>query len=118
MFEIELVQGDTSPVYKFQRTDDKGGVITTLPQKMWVTFKKDYKSEKALIQKTLENGIEYNSDDNYYRFKLTPDDTANLCYGKYGFDIAILNENGDKITLLNDGTLKITEHYTRKNNEV
>lgn len=118
MYEIELIHGDTSPVFKFQRKNNEGAVIKTRPQKMWITFKKDSKSERALIQKTLENGIEYNDSDNYYRFRLFPEDTVNLCYGTYGFDVAIINENGEKLTLLNNGVLKLVDHYTTKNNEV
>ena len=118
MCRIEIIQGDTSPTYKFQRITSNGDVITTLPHKMWITFKKDTKTEKALIQKTLENGIEYNSEDNYYRFRLLHEDTANLCYGTYGFDVAIINENGDRVTLLNNGVLDVVEHYTMKSNEV
>ena len=118
MFEIKIVQGDTSPVFKFQRKDTNDGVIKTRPQKMWVTFKVDSKKEKALFQKTLENGIEYSDADNYYRFRLTKEDTEGLCYGKYGFDIAVLNESGEKVTILNDGVLLVLEHYTKKCNEV
>ena len=36
--KIELVQGDTSDIYKFQRTLEGGSVITTLPLKMWITL--------------------------------------------------------------------------------
>ena len=118
MYTIEIIQGDTSPTFKFQRKTSDGEVITTLPQKMWITFKKDTKNDKALIQKTLDNGIEYNSEDNFYRFRLEHEDTANLCYGNYGFDVAIINENGDRITLLNNGVLSVVDHYTKQSNEV
>lgn len=115
--EIELVQGDTSPIYKFQRKTVNGEIITTLPQKMWITFKTNAYS-KMLFQKILNNGITYNEIDNYYRFQILPADTAKLSYGDYGFDIAIINELGEKKTLLNDGILKILQHYTDKDNEV
>lgn len=118
MYTIEIVQGDTSPVYKFQRKDIDGNVITTPPLKMWLTVKADTKTDKALIQKTLGNGIEYNKIDNFYRFQLLPQDTAKLCYGSYGFDIAILDDNGNKFTLLNNGVLNVVEHYTKQCNEV
>ena len=118
MFEIKIVQGDTSPVFKFQRKDATDSVIKTQPQKMWVTFKTDSKNEKALFQKTLDNGISFDNNDGYYRFQILPADTERLCYGKYGFDIAILNENGEKVTLLNNGVLSVLEHYTQKHNEV
>lgn len=116
---IELVQGDTSKIYKFKRTLEGGEVIKTLPQKMWITFKMSCSCDECLFQKTLENGtITYSEEDNYYRFQLLPNDTCNLPYGTYGFDIAIINEDGEKKTLLNEGELEIVRHYTKKCNEV
>lgn len=114
--KIELVQGDTSPVYKFQRKNDDGTIITTLPQKMWITFKRSCSCEDALFQKTLEDGITF--DGEFYKFQLKPEDTCHLPYGTYGFDIAIINEAGEKKTLLNNGELEIVKHYTKKCNEV
>ena len=115
---IELVQGDTSPIYKFQRKNANKEIITTQPQKMWITFKENTYKKEALFQKTLEQGIKYNASDNYYRFQIDPQDTGDLPYGIYSFDIAIINEAGEKKTLLSDGTLEILEHCTKKNNEV
>lgn len=117
MKEIELVQGDTSPVYKFQRKD-AGGVIETKPKKMWITFKRNTSCKDCLFQKTLDNGINFSTEDFYYSFKIQPEDTEKLCYGQYGFDIKILNEAGEKKTLLNNGVLHIVNHYTHKENEV
>ena len=118
MNEIELVQGDASSIFKFQRKDAEGNVINTLPQKMWITFKLHPGSEKSLFQKTLESGIKYSEEDNYYRFQIMSEDTKDAPYGVYGFDIAILNEVGEKKTLFNNGVLKIVEHYTHKQDEV
>lgn len=117
--KIELVRGDTSPIFKFQRKSSDDVVITTLPLKMWITFKKNSSYEKCLFQKSLENGtITYNEADNYYRFQISPEDTQELNYGVYGFDVAIINEANEKITLLNKGVLELVEHYTHKSNEV
>lgn len=115
---IELVQGDTSDIYKFQRKYKDGTVIKTKPQKMWITFKKDCRLNNCVLQKTLEKGIEFNEEDYYYRFQLLSGDTCDLIYGTYGFDIAIINEDGKKKTLLKDGELEIDKHYTKKCNEV
>ena len=114
---ISIVQGDTSCTYKFQRKYDDGSVITTLPEKMWITFKKNYGCKETIFQKTLNNGIDFD-EEHYYKFKLMPEDTCNLCCRDYGFDIAIINERGEKKTLLNDGVLRLEEHYTHKENEV
>lgn len=116
---IELVQGDTSDIYKFKRTLEGGGVIKTLPLKMWITFKRSCSCDECLFQKTLADGsITYSEKDNYYRFRLESEDTCDLPYDTYGFDIAIINEDGEKRTLLNDGELVIVKHHTKKCNEV
>ena len=117
--KIKLVQGDTSKVYKFQRTYEDGTPIKTLPKKMWLTVKENCYTDDCVLQKTLENGgIKFNEDDKYYRFRFESDETCDLPYGTYGFDIAILNENDEKITLYENGELKISEHFTKKVNEV
>lgn len=116
MKKIELIQGDVSPIFKFQRKYSDGTVIPTLPQKMWITFKKNSNCNESLFQKTLEDGITF--EEGYYKFQLFSEDTYELNYGVYGFDIAIINEQGEKKTLLNDGELEIVRHYTKKRNEV
>lgn len=116
--KIELIQGDTSKTYKFQRKTIDGTPITTIAAKMWITFKYNQEKENAVFQKTLENGIIYNEEDNYYRFRIEAEDTEKLYPGTYGFDIAIINEDGEKKTLYNNGILEILDHYTKKVNEV
>lgn len=116
--KIELIQGDTSCIYKFQRKDDNGEVIKIKAKKVWITFKETPKDNDFKFQKTLDNGVDYSEKDNYYRFKIASEDTAELPYGIYGFDIAILNEADEKKTLLNNGILEIVKHYTHKENEV
>ena len=116
MKKIELIQGDVSPIFKFQRKYSDGTVIPTQPQKMWITFKQNSNCNESLFQKTLEDGITF--EEGYYKFQLISKDTCDLNYGTYGFDIAIINEQGEKKTLLNDGELDIVKHYTKKCNEV
>lgn len=114
---IELIRGDTSDIYKFQRINENGA-IKTKAQKMWITFKRTPDCKEALFQKTLEKGISFSEEDYYYRFKLASEDTCNLLCGNYGFDIKIINENGDTKTLLNNGVLRLITNYTHKENEV
>ena len=116
--KINVVKGDVSDTYRFKRTYDDGTVIKTSPEKMWITFKKGTWCDEALFQKTLEKGIKYSEEDNYYRFRLESEDTCDLDYGTYYFDIAIINELGEKKTLKNDCELEIGKHCTEKNNEV
>lgn len=119
MVMIELVKGDDSEDYSFQRKNANDEIIKTLPQKMWITFKQDTDDDaEVLIQKTLEDGITFNEETSTYSFYITSEESYSLDYGFYGFDIAIRNERGRKRTLKNDGVLRITDHYTDKENEV
>lgn len=116
--EIKLIQGDASSTFKFQRRTFDGSPIKTKCQKMWITFKSNTNDSTPAFQKTLENGISFNEEDFYYKFQIDEEDSDSLPIGEYGFDIAIINESGDKKTILNDGVLRIVDHYTKKENEV
>lgn len=116
--KIELIQGDASVIYKFQRRNIEGQAIETKCEKMWFTVKKSPIDDEPVIQKTLDNGITFNEEDFYYRFQIAGSDTEKLPIREYGFDIAIINEAGEKKTILNNGKLNIVDHYTKKENEV
>lgn len=114
---IEITQGDDSPIYKFQRKNLNQEIITTKAQNAYVTIKKNTYTKKYLFQKRLDDEtITFNESDNFYRFQIKSEDTQDLPYGKYKFDIAIKDENGDKKTL-KKGTLEVVEHCTFKENE-
>ena len=114
---MEIIRGDTK-YFKFQRKrkHDKE-IIETLPEKLYFTIKYSNNAEDFVIQKTLENGIEYNKNDKYYYIKIKPDDTDNLSYGKYYYDIEVIKENEYKQTIA-FGDLEITGEITFAKNEV
>lgn len=116
--KIELIQGDASVIYKFQRKNLEGQAIETKCEKMWFTVKKSTIDDEPVIQKTLDDGITFDSNDFFYRFQIDEEDSEKLQIREYGFDIAIINEAGEKKTILNNGILKILDHYTKKENEV
>ena len=63
---MEIIRGDTK-YFKFQRKRKHDGeVIETLPDKLYFTLKFSDMDDKALIQKTIGDGIEYNDTDKYY----------------------------------------------------
>lgn len=119
---ITIIRGDTSPVYKFclkYKTGEKKGEVITEPVKeVYFTVKRDCCDSDVVIQKKLSDGsITFNSDDCYYRFQISSDDTCSLKYGEYGFDIAIKDNENNKYTPLNAGKLVIQKHFTHKQNE-
>ena len=58
---MQIIRGDND-IFKFQRKDQDGNVITQKPDKMYLTVKESIYQEKALIQKTLEDGIRFEND--------------------------------------------------------
>jgi hypothetical protein len=110
---MKITRGDYK-IFKIQRISN-GEVIKELPEKMYFTVKKDYYTDKILIQKTLENGIQKDNED-YYNVEIVSSDTDNLNYGKYVCDIEIKNGNKPK-TIFKDEFI-IEEEVTFAKNEV
>lgn len=111
---MEIIRGDTK-YFKFQRHYCGGDVITELPDKMFFTMKYDSNMEDYLIQKTLNYGIQFNPDDNYYYLIFNPSDTDNLIYGDYYYDIEIIK--GSYKQTIAKGKITITDEYTFVRNE-
>lgn len=110
---MQIIRGDND-VFKFKRTDIDGNVITQKPDKMYLTIKENAFQKKALIQKTLEDGIRF-EDDTYY-VDFVPKDTDELSFGNYVYDIEVITE-GIKKTI-KKGEFIIDSEVTHKENEV
>lgn len=119
MGKIKFTRGDTYPFY-FERhyeTDDEiqqpseKTIIKTLPDKMWLTVKANYNSTQVLIQKTLEDGtIQWDPETFRYYVVFEPEDTTNLRYKSYVYDIQIKTRHG--ISTIDKGTVTLTEEST------
>ena len=94
---IHLVRGDTIGL-KFQRKDTNDEVITEITQQMWFTVKINTTMEDYEIQKTLGNGITFTEEDSYYHILINSNDTEDLKYMEYHFDIQVEN-NGIVATI-------------------
>lgn len=114
---IEIIQGDASPIFKFQRKNLNGEVIKTKAKNAYFTVKDNFYSKELVFQKRLDDKtITFDEKDSFYKFQIQSEDTEKLPYKKLMFDIAIKNERGEKKTL-KKGVLKILEHTTFKENE-
>lgn len=119
MGKIKFTRGDTYPFY-FERhytTEDgeqvpsEETIIKTLPEKMWFTVKSNYNSRDVLIQYTLEdNTIQFDPETFRYYITFQPEDTANLRYKAYVYDIQIKTSLG--IFTIDKGTVQLTEEAT------
>lgn len=107
--KLEMIRGDTLNL-KFQRKTENQEVIFENVDEMFMTFKKNRETKKSLIQKRLNHGITYDSETGYYHVVINPEDTDNLSYGKYYFDVEITKNNIVKTILL--GTLQINKEVT------
>ena len=113
---MELIRGDTISL-KFQRKTQNQEVITEKPDKMYFTVKNSYKHKEVRLQKSLTAGtIIYNEEDNYYYMTIEPEDTNDLNYGTYVYDIEVIVGNIVKTIAI--GELKITKEVTFAENEV
>lgn len=112
--DIELIRGDTF-MFKFQRKNLSNDVIKTKSQKMWFTVKKNYKTTEKLIEKTLKDNTIIFDKDSYYHIRLNHEDTTNLKYKDYVYDIQV--ENDGYVQTIGMGTITITNEVTFEGGE-
>lgn len=112
--DIEFIRGDTKPL-KFQIKDNAGNVIKMEDnEELIFTVKKNYNTKDFVLQKKLSEGdITYK--DGYYFIILTHEDTANLKYGTYVYDIQLMSS--DIVSTLILGTITLTQEVTHIENE-
>lgn len=91
---MEFIRGDTAK-FKFRRHNADGNVIATPADEIYFTVKTNGYSDNVLLQKTL---ADMTFDENYYyHFTILPEDTDNLDYGTYQYDVEII-QDGNKTT--------------------
>lgn len=109
---MEIIRGDTKK-YKFQRKNS-GGVITKKADEIYFTVKMNFINKDYIIQKKIDD---MTFDENYYySFTIEPQDTNNLLYGKYVYDLEV--KDSGVVTTISKGIFEIKEEVTFSNNEV
>lgn len=89
---MRITRGDTKNL-AFTRKDGNGAVIESIPDEVWFTVKENCTTEKKLIQKTFTSE-DITIDENYqYHFTIAHEDTKDLDYGEYVYDIQIKSGN-------------------------
>lgn len=112
--DIEIIRGDTF-MFKFQRIGVDDNVITNKAEKMWFTVKKNYKTTEKLIQKTLKDKTITFDSDSYYHIVLENEDTKDLKYKTYVYDIQV--ENDGYVQTISMGTITINNEVTFEGSE-
>ena len=109
---MEIVRGDTKAL-KFQRKMD-GEPILIKADKVYFTVKKSTRDKEALFQKTITD-MSFDSEG-VYHFIIEPDDTNNLSYGDYVYDLEVIIGNYKKTISI--GIFEIESEVTFPRNEV
>lgn len=109
MNTLKQTRGDTVS-YTFQRKDTEGQAIKTRPEAIFFTVKNTFNTAEICIQKNI-NQMTMNNDGTW-RFTIEHDDTAELPYGVYVFDLQI-TDNG-AVTTVAKGQFKLTQEATWK----
>lgn len=90
--KVSLIRGETK-IWKFQRKDGSGNVITSMPDEIYCTIKANYDDNEVLLQKTYTGGdITYASE--WWYVNLSATDTLSLMPGKYVIDVKVITDSG------------------------
>lgn len=113
--DLEFPRGDNQNLV-IDLVDKTGNkIVLGNDEMMYMTVKKNSRDKEYLFQKRLGDGIEKREDGKYV-ISIFPEDTNNLDYGSYGYDIEL--KLGSVVKTLGIYTLTLTEEYTHAGNEV
>lgn len=111
--DLEFTRGDTQ-FLKFQLKDGLNNPIQpAVEDNIYFTVKQNQNSSKILIQKKYPESMEYT--DGYFNFVLNSEDTSELNYGTYQYDIEL--KSGDYVKTLGFGSITLTEEITHRRDE-
>ena len=112
-FDFEFPRGDTTPV-SFELTDSSGNELDFSSAEVYFTMKKSYATQNYVLQKKKSTG-DITFEGNKGTLVLEHNDTAELKYGNYVYDIQI--KSGSYVKTLALGTITLTNESTWKANE-
>lgn len=100
---LKFIRGDSCPL-KFQILDvEKKSVLKTDLKSLYLTCRKfNNKYSKMLFQKDINS---FGYEDEYYFVNIEPEDTRELPYDTYNFDIEATFNDGEVQTLKSEFTI-------------
>lgn len=117
---ITMPRGDIRPVYftvyENNGDDEEKTMYDGNFDEIYFTVKTGYNKKEYLFQKRLSTGEIELLEDGVYQFVIEPEDTDNLKFGAYVFDIELVAGTDIKQTFTGDLTL--TNESTHVYNEV
>ncbi len=114
---LSLVRGDTGK-FKINLIDEEENqIVLGNGDQIYFTVKENFELDDFVLQKKIGDGITL-GDDNCYHLLLNPEDTDNLKFKDYVYDIAVVigSEVKQKATVKR-GTFKIDYEATHAGNE-
>ena len=113
---ISMPRGDYRN-FKFKPRNKDGTDADVNFDEIYITFKISRNITEMLFQKRLSNGDITTDEEGYYHFSILPEDTEELSFKTYYFDIELYKEEPLlKQTIV--GKLELTDEITHKENEV
>ena len=102
---IELTRGDTARLTVDLTDDEDQEYIMRSTDTLTMTVKTSVKDSEPCFQKT-------STGNNMIHIK--PEDTAELDYGKYVYDVELHTEDGDVYTVIEKSEFKLRDEVTTK----
>lgn len=113
---FEFPRGNTCPV-KFGLVDSEENPFELAEgDQIWFTIKKFDTLTEFLVQKKLSEG-DFTIEENELTFVLNQEDTAELDFGDYTYDIKFKNEEENYVKTLITGVITLTTETTWIANE-
>lgn len=111
---ISMPRGDMRMI-SFSVTNESGETPEVDITDIFFTVKKTFSDKSFLFQKRLSSGdIEKSDEDDVYFFTIEPEDTDDLKFGDYVFDIELV---GPELKDTTTGVLSLTYESTHAANE-
>jgi hypothetical protein len=114
MLKISIPRGDIRN-FKIAIKDPSGDLTGLTFDDIYFTVKRGYLNQEFKFQKRLSDGTITKNEEGYYLFSILPNDTNNLPFGDYDFDIEIVKDDAIKQTTV--GVLTLTKEVTYQSNE-
>lgn len=111
---VTMPRGDIRVVH-FSVGDSTGENTNIEFTEIYITFKNNCKTNDYLFQKKLSDGSVIATSDGEYQFTIKPEDTDDLQFGTYVFDIELIYGSQLKQTFIGD--LELTKEVTFASNE-
>lgn len=89
----------------------------TKGEKLYFTVKKNVRAKDFLFQKVYDSDVDGLPENNVVIFKISPEDTEALSFGKYMYDVELVTANKDKFTIIKPSLFEVLSEVTYSINE-